>query len=220
MDYLDIIEENFTKSDYVAYLRGSILRFLLADEPFDTTEFKQYADKLVETMEEQPTVDSGEPMIQPKPKFKLGDRVIVTYNNYTGTIVRLPMTGVDFPNGYIIQLDNKADGFHATCEEDGVDCNSGWFASECNLELINDVKLETGKWYHTTDFTMQELQALLPTGTVVVVEKEVLYNNIDTTPPIKTKQAIVKEIVASAIEEQVFISIFGDNFYKEWFKII
>lgn len=43
MEYLDFIEENFTKSDYVAYLRGSILMCLLEDKPFDTTQFKLYA---------------------------------------------------------------------------------------------------------------------------------------------------------------------------------
>lgn len=48
MTILDIIEENFTKSDYVAYLRGSILKWLLEDKPLDFAEFKLYANKLVE----------------------------------------------------------------------------------------------------------------------------------------------------------------------------
>ena len=53
MEYLNIIEENFTRSDYVVYLRGSILKSLLQDKPFDVIEFKLWADKLVEVMEEQ-----------------------------------------------------------------------------------------------------------------------------------------------------------------------
>lgn len=90
MEYLNIIEENFTKADYVAYLRGSILKYLLEDKPFDTTQFKLYADKLVEVLEKQqaeepsvkidvyrpviesteetstePTVDTDEPKVQP-----------------------------------------------------------------------------------------------------------------------------------------------------------
>lgn len=48
MTPLDIIKEYFTKSDYVAYLRGSILKWLLEDKPLDTVEFKLYADKLVD----------------------------------------------------------------------------------------------------------------------------------------------------------------------------
>lgn len=245
MNYLSIIEENFTKADYVAYLRGCILQALLEDKPLDLPQFKLYADKLSKALKEEQvdepfekidvyrptvplqiksfdytTVDPDEPQVQPKPKFNIGDRVIVTYNDFTGTIVRLPMEGVDFPDGYIVQLDNKGNGFTATQKEDGVDCNGGWFASEKNLELINEVALEPNKWYHTTDFTVDELSALLPSGTQVEVEAEVLYNNIDTTPPTKTKRAVVENVVPSAIEKQTFIETINDSFYKEWFKII
>ena len=87
MEYLDIIEENFTKSDYVAYLRGSILMWLLEDKPLDIPQFKLYADKLVEVLEKQqadtmgigcsclqtqapePTVDADEPKVQPKARI-------------------------------------------------------------------------------------------------------------------------------------------------------
>lgn len=235
MNYLRIIEENFTKADYVAYLRGCILMSLLKDKPLDLPQFKLYADKLVDALEEQPeqptvplqiksfdytTVDPDEPKVQPKPKFNIGDRVIVTYNDFTGTIVRLPMADVGFSNGYVVKLDDNYSGWVGTREYDGVDCKNGWFASEKNLELINQAALEPNKWYHTTDFTVDELQALLPTGTAVEVEAEVLYNNIDTTPPTKTKRAVVENIVPSAIEEQTFIETTNDSFYKEWFKIV
>lgn len=153
INYLSIIEENFTKADYVAYLRGCILQALLEDKPLDLPQFKLYADKLVDILEEQPeqptvplqiksfdytTVDPDEPQVQPKLKFNIGDRVIVKYNDYTGTIVRLPMEGVDFPEGYVVQLDNKTDGFKCNIEHDRVDCYGGWFATEKNLELINE----------------------------------------------------------------------------------
>lgn len=235
MNCLSIIEENFTKADYVAYLRGCILQALLEDKPFNTIQFKLYADKLVDALEEQPeqptvplqiksfdytTVDPDEPQVQPKPKFNIGDRVIVTYNDFTGTIVRLPMDGVDFPEHYVVQLDNRTNGFIATKDKDGVNCECGWVATEKNLELINEVALKPNKWYHTTDFTVDELQELLPSGTKVEVEAEVLYNDIDTTPPTKTKQATVKKVVSSAFKEKVFIETVNDNFYKEWFKII
>jgi hypothetical protein len=52
MNYLSIIEENLTKADYVAYLRGSILMALLEDKPLDLPQFKLYADKLVDILEE------------------------------------------------------------------------------------------------------------------------------------------------------------------------
>lgn len=245
MNYLSIIEENFTKADYVAYLRGCILQALLEDKPLDLPQFKLYADKLSEVLEEEQvdeplekidvyrptvplqiksfdytTVDPDEPRVQPKLKFNIGDRVIVTYNDFTGTIVRLPMADVHFPEGYVVELDDNCSGWSGTREHDGVDCKNGWFASEKNLELIPQETLQANKWYHTTDFTVDELKELLPSGTQVEVEAEVLYNNIDTTPPTKTKRAVVENIVPSAIEEQTFIETTNDSFYKEWFKII
>lgn len=245
MNYLSIIEENFTKADYVAYLRGCILQALLEDKPLDLPQFKLYADKLSEALEEEQvnepfekidvyrptvplqiksfdytTVDPDEPQVQPKPKFNIGDRVIIKYNDYTGTIVRLPMTGVHFPEGYVVELDDNRSGWSGTRERDGIDCKNAWFASEKNLELIPWETLQANKWYHTTDFTVDELQTLLPSGTQVEVEAEVLYNNIDTTPPTKTKRAVVENVVPSVIEEQTFIETTNDSFYKEWFKIV
>lgn len=245
MNYLSVIEENFTKADYVAYLRGNILKMLLEDKPFDTKEFIICADKLVDILQEEhtdeqdykidvyrptvplqiksfdyTTVDPDEPQVQPKPKFNIGDRVIIKYNDYTGTIVRLPMEGVNYPEGYVVALDDNRFGWTGIHECDGVECNGGWFAAEKNLELINEVALEPNKWYHTTDFTVDELSALLPSGTQVEVEAEVLYNNIDTTPPTKTKRATVEKVTISDFREKVYIGTVGDNFYKEWFKIV
>ena len=235
MDYLSIIEENFTKADYVAYLRGCILQALLEDKPLDLPQFKLYADKLVDALEEQPeqptvplqiksfdytTVDPDEPKVQPKPKFNIGDRVIIKYNDYTGTIVRLPMEGVNSPEGYVVELDDNRFGWTGTHERDGVECNGGWFAAEKNLELINEVALEPNKWYHTTDFTVDELSALLPSGTQVEVEKEVLYDNIDTEPPTETTYDTVERVTTSAFDEQALIEIANNTFLKEWFKIV
>lgn len=245
MTYLEIIEQNFSHSDYVAFLRGSILKLLLEDKPFDIVEFKLHTDKLGEAMDEapvekidvyrptvipqiksfdytqpEPTVDPDEPRVQPKHKFKLGERVIVKYNDLTGTIIRLPTAGFDYPSAYVVDLDDKTVGWIGSLERDGVNCKNGWFASEKNLELINEVSLETGKWYHTTDFTVEELQALLPSGTTVEVEAEVLYNNIDTTPPTKTKQATVEKVTLSSFEERTYLEVANNSFYKEWFKII
>ena len=149
MEYLNVIEENFTKSDYVAYLRGSILMWLLEDKPFNTAQFKLYADKLVEVLSEQPadekpvkidvfrpvvksveetpkksTVDQDEPRVF---KFKLGDHVIVskgTDDERTGVIVRLPMDGKDCRISYVVELDDKNLGWTATVDIDGVDCQT------------------------------------------------------------------------------------------------
>lgn len=165
MEYLNIIEENFAKSDYVAYLRGSILMCLLEDKPFDTTQFKLYADKLVEVLEKQqadtigtgcsclqtqapePTVDTDEPKVQPK-------------------------------------------------------------------------TLKKDTWYHTKDFTLEELKELLPKGTTILVEKPVLYDGIETTPPTETRTTTVENITTSFLTEEPLIETTSGTFLKEWFKIV
>lgn len=53
MEYLDIIEENFTTEEFVAYLRGRILEYLLSEQPLVLSEFKLYANKLVEVVKDQ-----------------------------------------------------------------------------------------------------------------------------------------------------------------------
>lgn len=96
------------------------------------------------------------------------------------------------------------------------------FTLKGRLKLIKEPtkeKLEVGKWYHTTDFTKEELTELLPNGTTVLVEKEVLYNNIEKEPPTKTTAGKVLEIAEVCYNGRSLINI-GSPFYKEWFKII
>lgn len=225
MEYLDIIEENFTKSDYVAYLRGSILMWLLEDKPLDTEQFKLYADKLVEVLEEQstdttddechcsqtqepePTVDPDEPKVQPKHEFKLGDHVVVskgTVDERTGVIVRLPMEGVDCSRSYVVDLDDKNLGWDATVAVDGVDCKNAWVTSSQAMELL-PTTLQKNTWYHTTDFTLEELKELLPKGTRLQVEKQVLYDGVETTPPTETQTATVESVTTSFLTEEPLI---------------
>lgn len=79
--------------------------------------------------------------------------------------------------------------------------------------------LEPNKWYHTTDFTEEELKELLPIGTNVLVEREVMYNNIDKEPPVKSTAGKVLEITEGFYNGGALINI-GSPFNKEWFKII
>lgn len=245
MEYLKIIEENFTTEEFVAYLRGSILKALLSEQPLVLSEFKLYANKLVEVVKEapadeppvkidvfrpvvkstgeastEPTVDADEPQVIKPFKFKLGDHVIVskgTEDERTGTIIRLPMDGVDCRTSYVVDLDDKDLGWTATVAVDGVDCENAWVAGEGNLQLVDT--LEKDKWYHTTDFTVEELSKLLPNGTKLQVEKQVLYDGIRTVPPKETKPCIVKSITTSAFGEQTLIEGVDDSFLREWFKI-
>lgn len=242
MEYLNIIEENFTKSDYVAFLRGSILKWLLEDKPLDIPQFKLYANKLSEVLEEpqsdttddechclqtqapEPTVDPDEPKVQPKHEFKIGDRVIVskgTVDERTGTIIRLPRNNSRYQE-YIVDLDDKTLGWEATIAKEGVSCKNAWYGCKENMTLLEpSIKgsLEVGKWYHTTDFTVEELQQLLPSGTTVETEKEAWYNGIETESPTNTQTGVVVGISTSCLGDEPLIETNGSIYLKEWFKL-
>lgn len=249
MEYLKIIEENFTTEEFVAYLRGSILKALLSEQPLVLSEFKLYANKLVEVVKEapadeppvkidvfrpvvkstgeastEPTVDADEPKVQPKHEFKIGDRVIVskgTVDERTGTIIRLPRDNSRYQE-YIVDLDDKTLGWEATIAKEGVSCKNAWYGCKGNMTLLEpSIKgsLEVGKWYHTQDFTVEELKELLPSGTTVETEKEVLYAGIETEPPINTVTRVVNRITTSAFGDKALIEVTQGNFLKEWFKL-
>lgn len=242
MEYLKIIEENFTKSDYVAFLRGSILKWLLEDKPLDIPQFKLYANKLSEVLEEpqsdttddechclqtqapELTVDPDEPKVQPKHEFKIGDRVIVskgTVDERTGTIIRLPRNNSRYQE-YIVDLDDKTLGWEATIAKEGVSCKNAWYGCKENMTLLEpSIKgsLEVGKWYHTTDFTVEELQQLLPSGTTVETEKEAWYNGIETESPTNTQTGVVVGISTSCLGDEPLIETNGSIYLKEWFKL-
>lgn len=249
MKTLDIIEENFTTEEFVAYLRGSILKALLSEQPLVLSEFKLYANKLVEVVKEapadeppvkidvfrpvvkstgeastEPTVDADEPKVQPKHEFKIGDRVVVskgTVDERTGTIIRLPRDNSRYQE-YIVDLDDKTLGWEATVEDEGVSCKNAWYGCKGNMTLLEpsiNGALEVGKWYHTTDFTVEELSKLLPNGTTIETEKEVLYNGIETTPPKNTVTKIVNRITTSTFDDKTLIETTTGSFLKEWFKL-
>lgn len=246
MEYLKIIEENFTTEEFIAYLRGSILKQLLQEDPLVLSEFKRYANKLVEVVREaptdespvkidvykpvvksveetpkQPTVDPDEPRVF---KFKLGDHVVVgkgTEDERTGVIVRLPMEGVDCRTSYVVDLDDKNLGWEASVAVDGVDCKNAWVAGANKMELLPEQPktLKKDTWYHTKDFTLEELKELLPKGTPLLVEKPVLYDGIETTPPTETRTTTVESVTTSFLTEEPLIETTSETFLKEWFML-
>lgn len=250
MKYLDIIERYFTTDGFVAHLRANILKYALQEQNLDNANsIKLYADKLVEVLEKQqedepdvkinvyhpvvksikethtePTVDTDEPKVQPKHKFKLGDHVIVSkgeIDERTGVIVRLPMDGVDCRTSYVVELDDKNLGWIATVGIDGVDCQNAWVAGANKMELLPEQPktLKKDTWYHTKDFTLEELKELLPKGTTILVEKPVLYDGIETTPPTETRTTKVENITTSFLAEEPLIETTSGTFLKEWFML-
>lgn len=107
-------------------------------------------------------------------EFKLGDHVIISkgeIDERTGVIVRLPMEGVNCSRSYVVDLDDKNLGWEATVAIDGVDCKNAWVVNAKNMELLPEQPktLKKDTWYHTKDFTLEELKELLPKGTTILV---------------------------------------------------
>lgn len=81
-------------------------------------------------------------------------------------------------------------------------------------------KLEVGKWYNTTDFTVEKLKELLPVGTKVVVEYKIYYVGINEEPPKETERCTVEEVIKGIPNQKTYIKVKDGVNYKEWFKII
>ena len=86
--------------------------------------------------------------------------------------------------------------------------------------IVEKVKaLEHNKWYHSKDFTIEELKKLLPIGTAILVEKQIVYKGIDVKPPTETLTRKVVKIIRRAWSKEPLIDV-GKMENKEWFKII
>ena len=203
---------------------------VLSEQPSERLEdapqiksFDYTKEQSVETPTvKQPTVDPDEPRVF---KFKIGDHVLIskgTVDERTGVIIRLPRSEFGLGSShYLVELDDKTLGWDATVEDEGVSCKNAWYAHESNMIPLEDTPegLQAGKWYHTKDFTVEELQELLPKGTTIETEKETLYAGIDTTPPEKTEVKIVNRITTSVFGDTTLIEVTTGNYLKEWFKI-
>lgn len=69
----EIMERNFTTEEFVAYLKGNIIKYTLRDKGqalTDAQKIKHYAEKLIEVLEKNKKHTD-------KHKFKVGDRVEV-----------------------------------------------------------------------------------------------------------------------------------------------
>lgn len=136
----EIMERNFTAEEFVAYLKGNIIKYTLRDKGqalTDAQKIKHYAEKLIEVLE-----NKWEPI------FKVGDRVRVKgyehhfkYNNTKeATVIKV---GVPYQEkSYLLKLDDENKGWKATPEKDGLECSNTWCVYECEIELLPKKTLE------------------------------------------------------------------------------
>lgn len=232
----EIMERNFTTEEFVAYLKGNIIKYTLRDKGqalTDAEKIKHYAEKLIEVLEKKETdefLKEDAERIYGKHKFKVGDRVRVLISNKTGTIIRTPVEELwlECRKAYIIELDNKDSGWEATKERHLVDSENAWYVNEIDMVLLKEEEpkgtLKPNKWYDAEDFTEEELKKLLPTGTKVVVIKEHTTNNNDYNEEELGKETwlstTVNKIGKKHMTELTRVGITADCWYRRYFRIV
>ena len=238
----EIMEKNFTTEEFVAYLKGNIIKYTLRDKGQDLTDaekIKHYAEKLIEVLETQendkdnwtitgvkPEEVEDKPMIVKDSKFKVGDRVIVNdtsiHKKMIGTVIREPR---DKQNGteYLIELDEKEKlGWKATIAYHSVESERAWYTVEADLELLEEEPkktLEPNKWYNAKDFTVEELKELLPVGTTVLVTMEPDGNRMVKLPYERLLSTTVSNIGRNELKNSTRVGISADIWWRRYFKI-
>lgn len=227
----EIMERNFTTEEFVAYLKGNIIKYALRSKGQDLSDaekIKHYAEKLIEVIEKKETdefLKEDAERIYGKRKFKVGDRVRLLNSNKTGTIIRLPEEDVGELNtrAYILELDEEYSGWTADVKRHGVESYNAWYAGEEILELLEEEPKKTLKpniWYDAEDFTVEELEELLPVGTKVVVKEE---HDNDREVNLKSERLIntlVKNIGERFTNKDVRVGVTGCCYWRRYFKVI
>lgn len=236
----EIMERNFTNEEFVAYLKGNIIKYTLRDKGqalTDAQKIKHYSEKLIEVLKTQEndkdnwTITGVKPeevedkhIIVKDSKFKIGDRVRIKYlERQNGTIIRqtvLRLRDVDEEN-YIVELDEGEEkGWRANKKEHLVDCEHAWYVDDSEIKLLPKKTLETNKWYDAEDYTVDELKELLPVGTVVTVTEE--HDNNRTVD--LEEETLLSTTVSNIGQRWEFkdtrVGITRDIYWRRYFKIV
>ena len=237
----EIMERNFTTEEFVAYLKGNIIKYTLRDKGQDLTDaekIKHYAEKLIKVLEKKETNEfleedaeriygKAEPVSEHE--FKVGDRVRLLKGYRTGTIIRLPEEKLDrvCRDSYIVELDSKYSGWKANKGQDLVDSENAWYVKDNEIELLKEEPKKTlkpNKWYDAETFTVEELKELLPVGTEVVVMKDYTTNNKDHNEVELAKETwlitTVERVDKKHMTELTRVAIPNDIFFRRYFRIV
>lgn len=232
----DIMEANFPPEQFVAYLKGNIIKYTLRDKGqalTDAQKIKHYAEKLIEvlktkeTEDEEPKIEVFKPQV--KQRFKVGDRVeLIGYDYHfkegqskKATVIKI---GVPYStNQYLLELDEESKGWHATESEEGIKCDSAWLAYDHEIKLLEPKltpALIPDLWYDASLYTVEKLKELLPVGTKVVVTSEHDNDRKVDFKEEKLERAEVTNITKRIISQDTRIATDYDCWYRRYFKII
>lgn len=233
----EIMKQNFTTEEFVAYLKGNIIKYTLRDKGqalTDAEKIKHYAEKLIEVLEKKEInefLEEDAERVYGKHKFKVGDRVSILDKFKTGAIIRTPEEELNrvCKDCYIVELDSKYNGWKATKEEHLVDSENAWYVDERDIELLEEEEtprktLKPNKWYDAETFTVEELKELLPVGTEVVVMKDYTTNNNDHNEVELAKETwlitTVERVDKKHMTELTRVAIPNDIFFRRYFRIV
>lgn len=235
----EIMEANFSKEEFIAYLKGNIIKYTLRSKGQDLTDaqkIRHYAEKLIEVQKGRPVLVAEKPEevveapLVESYKFKVGDRVKIDSGwgskDMKGTIIRTPVEeSVQCHDYYIVELDEEEnEGWEANIKEHLVKSDRAWFVSEDDLEPITKEEpkkpLEPNKWYDAEDFAVDELKALLPVGTVVVVTEEHDNNRIVDLEEEKLLNTTIKNIGQRYLLHDTRVGVTADSWWRRHFKIV
>ena len=150
----EIMEANFTTEEFIAYLKGNIIKYALrskGQDLADAQKIRHYAEKLIEVQKGRPVIAIDKPeeideptLVECKKEYtyKIGDRVLVKpkieRTTMKGTIIRTPVDDEDvFCNdNYVVELDSEYNGWKATLENELVKSNNAWYAEDEELEAL------------------------------------------------------------------------------------
>lgn len=232
----DIMEANFPPKQFIAYLKGNIIKYTLRDKGqalTDAQKIKHYAEKLIEVLEEKETEDE-EPKIevfkpQVKQRFKVGDRVeIIGYDYHfkEGQSKRATVIKIGVPystNQYLLEVDEESKGWHATKGGEGIKCDNAWLVCDHEIKLLEPEPtshLIPNLWYDASLYTVEKLKELLPVGTKVVVTSAHDNDRKVTFKEEKLERAEVTNITKRIISGDTRIATDYDCWYRRYFKII
>ena len=216
----EIMEKNFSTEEFVAYLKGNIIKYTLRDKGqalTDAEKIKHYDEKLIEVLENKW-----------EPKFKVGDRVRVKGYEYhfnarhtkEATVIKV---GVPYQEkSYLLKLDDVYKGWRATLVKDGVECSNTWCVTEDEIELIKEEPKKTlkpNKWYDAETFTVEELKELLPVGTKVVVTYSHDNGREVDFEAERLLNTLVKNIGIRDIRGETRVGVTEDCWWRRHFKI-
>ena len=242
----DIMKANFTTEEFVAYLKGNIIKYTLRSKGQDLSDaekIKHYAEKLIEVLEKEEMDEfldedaeriyghgEPEPVKEPevKHKFKVGDRIeILNWKRHLGddnkaTIIRQNDKSVPTKKGYLVELDKELAGWKATEEKNGVACENTWWVYENEIKLLETEPKKTlkpNKWYNAKDFTVEELKELLPVGTVVIVTEKPDGNRMVNLPYERLLSTTVSNIGRNDLKNSTRVGISADIWWRSYFQI-